>query len=84
MFHGEPTGTRYSFLGCAPLFFFVEPFFRAREDSDVRGFGLGLPFVRAVARAHSGDVEISAEKAGRTSFVLRLPLLEWSEVAATA
>jgi signal transduction histidine kinase len=60
-----------------------EPFFRAPEDSGVRGFGLGLPFVRAVVRAHSGEVEVASPRADRTSFILRLPLLEWTEAAAT-
>src|SRR5262249_18295352 len=37
------------------------PFFRGREDGG-SGFGLGLPFARAVARAHGGDVELGAAR----------------------
>jgi signal transduction histidine kinase len=56
-----------------------EPFYRGeRAQSSVPGFGLGLPFARAVARAHAGDVELSEASAERTVFQLTLPLLAWS------
>jgi signal transduction histidine kinase len=59
-----------------------EPFFRgngAARDGD--GFGLGLPFARAVARAHGGDLAAGDAGAERTTFVLTLPLIAWSDEA---
>ena len=56
-----------------------EAFFRAEAGRvHAAGFGLGLPFARAVVRAHGGDVELVAASAGRTEFVVTLPLVEWS------
>ncbi|MEZ4369018.1 MAG: HAMP domain-containing sensor histidine kinase [Kofleriaceae bacterium] len=45
-----------------------EPFFTTRE----RGTGLGLAFVRDIARAHGGEVTVGCA-AGVTRFELRLP-----------
>lgn len=57
-----------------------EPFFRdLRAAPSATGFGLGLPFARAVARAHGGDVELVETTDDTTRFVLALPLIEWSE-----
>lgn len=55
------------------------PFFRARNDGG-QGFGLGLPFARAVARAHGGDVELGPAQAEGTEVLLRLPLVAWNEL----
>jgi signal transduction histidine kinase len=56
------------------------PFFRARADKQsVPGFGLGLPFVRAVARAHGGDVELAPTTRGSTRLLLRLPWVDWND-----
>jgi signal transduction histidine kinase len=56
-----------------------EPFFRA-DPARARtvGFGLGLPFARAVIRAHGGDVDLVVTTPDRTEFVVTLPLVEWS------
>lgn len=59
-----------------------DPFFRGRLagaphralGSAMAGFGLGLPILRRVARAHGGDVEVSLSRLGGACFVLRLPL----------
>jgi signal transduction histidine kinase len=65
-----------------PIF---EPFQRGCAGSaDVPGFGLGLPFARAVARAHGGELELAASGGGRTEFVLTLPLVAWSATSAGA
>ncbi|HEY0987389.1 MAG TPA: HAMP domain-containing sensor histidine kinase, partial [Kofleriaceae bacterium] len=37
-----------------------EPFFRGPRASGLAGFGLGLPFARAVARAHGGELSIGS------------------------
>jgi signal transduction histidine kinase len=59
------------------------PFFRSQEAaSNAEGFGLGLPFARAVARAHGGDLELASKDMDKTELVLQLPLVGWSEAAA--
>lgn len=55
------------------------PFFRASDASpQAEGFGLGLPFARAVARAHGGDLRLGTEVTAGTEVVLELPLVGWS------
>ena len=59
-----------------------EPFFRGNGAThDGGGFGLGLPFARAIARAHGGDLAAGDEQADRTAFVLTLPLIAWTDDA---
>jgi signal transduction histidine kinase len=53
------------------------PFVRGRTDSN--GFGLGLSFARAVARAHGGDVKIVASDRTRTALTLSLPVIAWHD-----
>ncbi|HYP99575.1 MAG TPA: HAMP domain-containing sensor histidine kinase [Polyangiaceae bacterium] len=61
------------------------PFFRSNEATPkAEGFGLGLPFARAVARAHGGDLMLASEKAHKTELVLQLPLVGWNDVTAAA
>jgi len=61
------------------------PFFRSNEGAPhAEGFGLGLPFARAVARAHGGDLVLASESMAKTELVLQLPLVGWSEVSAVA
>lgn len=51
-----------------------DPFYRggdARAESE--GFGLGLPILRRVARAHGGDVTLSESPLGGARFRLYLP-----------
>jgi PAS domain S-box-containing protein len=52
-----------------------EPFRRGTGDEQRsrRGLGLGLFITREIVRAHRGTIELLSE-AGRTTFVLRLPL----------
>lgn len=47
-----------------------EPFFTTKTD----GSGLGLAFVRGVARAHGGDATLSSEEGRGTTVSLWLPL----------
>jgi signal transduction histidine kinase len=59
------------------------PFFRSSEaNPQAEGFGLGLPFARAVARAHGGDLRLGAEQTVKTELVLELPLVSWNDAAA--
>jgi signal transduction histidine kinase len=47
--------------------------FRTGDDGQSRGTGLGLPLVRAVARAHGGDVTVSSSPGEGSKFELTLP-----------
>lgn len=49
--------------------FYRSPEARARHQ----GFGLGLPILRQVARAHGGDVTLEPSTLGGARFTLRLP-----------
>lgn len=56
-----------------------EPFFRGERASvGVPGFGLGLPFARAVARAHGGDIALAETNSEVNVFVWTLPLVACS------
>jgi len=44
-----------------------------RGDGDGPGLGLGLYIVRAIARAHGGDVTVMSSAEQGTTFTLRLP-----------
>jgi signal transduction histidine kinase len=48
--------------------------FRTGEGGQARGTGLGLPLVRAVARAHGGDVTVRSTHGKGSEFELTLPL----------
>ena len=61
-----------------------EPFFRGPRATGLPGFGLGLPFARAVARAHGGDVVIAERGHDETVLVLRLPMVAWSDTASAS
>ena len=47
--------------------------FRTGDDVHSRGTGLGLPLVRAVARAHGGDVTVRSGPGKGSKFELTLP-----------
>jgi signal transduction histidine kinase len=54
-----------------------DPFYRgAALRSGASGFGLGLPILRHVARAHGGEVLVQDSPLGGARFVLRIP--RWS------
>jgi signal transduction histidine kinase len=56
-----------------------EPFFRGPRAASQPGFGLGLPFARAVARAHGGELTLGSLRFERTEVVLSLPAVAWSD-----
>jgi two-component system OmpR family sensor kinase len=51
-----------------------DPLYRGAEArAGGSGFGLGLPILRRVARAHGGDVQVLDSPLGGARLVLRLP-----------
>src|SRR5207253_1242144 len=51
-----------------------DPFYRDSEARATRaGFGLGLPILRRVARAHGGDVAVGESALGGACFELSMP-----------
>jgi signal transduction histidine kinase len=51
--------------------------FRRSHDAEAgpqRGWGLGLPLVRAVAEAHGGSVEVGSSRETGTTFTVDIPL----------
>lgn len=50
--------------------------FARGEGGPGRGFGLGLPIAREIARAHGGQVEVESEPGRGATFSVRLPLAE--------
>jgi signal transduction histidine kinase len=52
---------------------FIFDRFRTGDDGQSRGTGLGLPLVRAVARAHGGDVTVRSVHGKGSEFELTLP-----------
>ncbi len=53
---------------------FIFDRFRTGDDGQSRGTGLGLPLVRAVARAHGGDVTVRSASGKGSEFELTLPV----------
>ena len=53
-----------------------EPYYRCPtgDRHDVKGHGLGLSYVRLVARAHGGEVRLDENPGGGTVVVLKIPL----------
>jgi len=60
------------------------PFFRAPEARGLPGYGLGLATTKRLVEAHGGSIELqTAENAG-TRVIVRLPLVDRTQVAAAA
>jgi len=51
---------------------------------DVKGFGLGLSYVKLVAEAHGGRATLEARRGGGTRAILRLPRLDGDSPGAGA
>jgi signal transduction histidine kinase len=58
--------------------------FSTGQDGQHRGTGLGLPLVRAVARAHGGNVTVSSTAGAGSEFELTLPTSAGARPAITA
>lgn len=47
---------------------------RARDTSDLKGWGIGLPFVKNVVESHGGAVAVDSSAETGTTFMIDLPL----------
>lgn len=50
-----------------------EPFYRASDRQNVKGYGLGLPLVKQIAEAHDGTVEILPRSEEQSAIRVTLP-----------
>ncbi|MCY4780901.1 HAMP domain-containing sensor histidine kinase [Sphingobacterium sp. UT-1RO-CII-1] len=52
-----------------------DPFYRVQEGNiyDVKGFGLGLSYVKQIVEQHGGNVHVKSERGKGSEFVVSLP-----------
>lgn len=53
-----------------------ERLYRGSESRSQRGLGLGLSLVKAIVKAHGGNVEVSSKAGAGSTFVVYLPQLD--------
>lgn len=49
-----------------------QPFFRIEKNSEIKGFGLGLPLAKRIISMHKGEIKVNSRLAG-TTFSISLP-----------
>ncbi|MDF2452435.1 MAG: sensor histidine kinase [Bacteroidota bacterium] len=52
-----------------------EKFFRVPTGDvhDVKGFGLGLTYIKGIIELHGGTIELQSDKGKGTAFIIRIP-----------
>lgn len=56
------------------LKYIYDPFFRASNTGQYKGYGIGLPLTRNILRLHAGEILVSSEANNGTQVILTLPL----------
>ena len=50
-----------------------DPFFRASNVKNSKGYGIGLPLARNIIKLHKGTIDVSSKEAEGTEVVLKIP-----------
>lgn len=58
----------------ADLPFIFQPFFRGENTANAKGYGIGLSLVERIIHLHNGQISVSSELNGWTTFKVNLPI----------